>query len=80
MLPPMLMTWERVLIALAVSVREPSARTVWEGGLAEGDVEVGGDWRGEYVIGALDWDGEASGELVDSVFGSSGSLVGWSVK
>lgn len=77
---PTLMIWDKVLGELAVVVREPNARIVWLGELAEGDGVAEADWRGEYVRDASDWDAESTVELVGSLLGSSSSLVGWSVQ
>jgi hypothetical protein len=52
--PPTLTTWDRVLTAPAVTVREPNARIVRDSELAEGDGDVEVDWRGEYVRDAPD--------------------------
>ena len=73
---PRLTTWERVLTAPAVTVREPNARTVWLGELAVADGWVEVDCRGEYVRDVPDRDAESPAELIDSVLGSSSSLVG----
>jgi hypothetical protein len=52
--PPTLTNWERVITGPAVTVREPNARIVRVGELAEGDGDVEVDWRGEYVRVAPD--------------------------
>jgi hypothetical protein len=77
---PTLTTWERVLTAPAVTVRDPNARTVWLGELAEADGLVEVDWRGEYVRDVPDRDAGSPVELIDLVLGSPSSLVGWRVK